>query len=452
MKILNDIKTISFYNLGCKVNLYEIEKIRKQFINNNFKEVKFGDFSDITIVNTCSVTSMADHKSKQILHKVRKANKNGIIVATGCFVQANYNKFKNYDNLSYVDLCVDNYNKENIYEIVINFINKNNDKKIKNKNLNNIIKYDYFLNKSWKRTRAFLKIQDGCNKYCSYCSIPNLRKHIKSKKIKDVIEEIKNLIDIGYKEIVLTGINIELYGLNEDFTLLDLIKEIECNFKKNIRIRFSSLNPNVIMEEFLDVLKKSKIFCHQFHLSVQSGSNDVLKSMNRRYTVNDYIDKVNMIRNNLKHSMITTDIIVGFPGETDEFFKKTIDFVKKIKFLKIHIFRYSKREDTLAVKRKQVSEIIKKQRSNILFDLNDNIRLEILNKFINKEKEILIESTKKIKNNYYDFGYTQEYIPVYIKINKKDINKNFNKFITITIKKIEKHKEYVCIGEYLDCL
>lgn len=410
---------IAYKNLGCRVNSFELELIKKQFMNHNAVEVDFDDISDIYIINTCSVTHIADRKSRQMINRAKDKNKNAVVVAIGCFVDSHI------DDLDHnIDIYIPNSLKNNTFEIIKTYC--------VNKKILNIDEFDNIINennidKSNNHVRAFVKIEDGCNQFCSYCIIPYLRGRINSIKEDDVIKQIEDLIKEGKKEIVLTGIHLSSYGL--DFynmsyndknaidvarnNLLSLIKRIY-NYDEIKRIRLGSLEPRIINEYFIDELYKLKNkFCFEFHLSLQSGSDEILKLMNRHYTTDDYRKSVKIIRDKYLNSSITTDIIVGFPNETIDNFNETVDFVKEIRFYNPHIFKYSKRERTKAYDMKnQISDEEKNTRSNELINLSFNISNEIRKSNINQMDEILVEEIEKQDNINYLVGYNKEYIKI----------------------------------------
>jgi len=367
-------KTAAFLTLGCKVNSYETEAIRGMFEAAGYEIVDFKELADVYVVNTCTVTNIADRKSRQMLHQARKRNPEAIIAAVGCYVQA---KEEELLNDSSVDLVIGNNRKSEIVRLV--------EKYISDKNSYNMVvdideekEYeDLHIISTMERTRAFIKIQDGCNRFCSYCIIPYVRGRVRSRDEEDILAEINKLAGMGYKEFVLTGIHISSYGTdgkikkedNDDMPLAKLIKAISV-IPGVERIRLGSLEPRIITEAFVKEMAGVKQFCPHFHLSLQSGSDSVLMRMNRKYTAEEYEEKVRLIRKYFDIPAFTTDVIVGFPGETEEEFKETLDFVQRIGFSHIHVFKYSKREGTIAAKMpNQIPEAIKQQRSNELISV-----------------------------------------------------------------------------------
>ena len=455
---------IAYKNLGCKVNSYELDKIKKDFFDNGFIEVRFDDVADIYIVNTCSVTSIADKKSRQMLNKSKKLNKKSIVVAIGCFVDANVcdKKNKTYKN---IDLWIKNEYKKNTFDIVNEYIQKNINKcdcdsnLLNNKNLND--KFDKILKNeicvsSSERIRTTIKIEDGCNQFCSYCIIPYLRGRVKSVNENVIIDEITQKIKNGAVEVILTGIHISSYGL--DFInmsyeseegrekvrdlIIELLKKIS-NIDEIERIRLGSLEPRIITENFLKRIisyqNLQKKFCTSFHLSLQSGSDEILKKMNRKYTTCEFKNSVDLIRKFFIDSTITTDIIVGFPTETEKNFLESLSFVKEIRFYNPNIFRYSMRKGTKAEKMVQVDEDIKNIRSKIMIEETKKITDEENKKMINKTVEILVEEKEEDKKNSicYLVGYTKDYKKIKIPYSVLENCKKIGKLLTCTVYKIE---------------
>ncbi|MDD4706402.1 MAG: tRNA (N(6)-L-threonylcarbamoyladenosine(37)-C(2))-methylthiotransferase MtaB [Bacilli bacterium] len=394
--------------LGCKVNLYESEVIKEQFINNNHEVVDLNNNPDIIIINTCSVTNQGDSKSRKMIRRAKKINPKSIIVVCGCFAE-NHKE----DILSLgVDILIGNKDKSKIISLVNDYYET---KKpiIKFYDLNNLEFEDMVINNFENRTRGFVKIQDGCNNYCSYCIIPYMRGRIRSKDINVAYEEIKELVIKGYKEIVLTGIHTGSYGSGTDYNLTTLIKKISAldNLK---RIRISSIEITEIDNDFLEELKNNQKICDHMHIPLQSGEDSVLNMMNRKYNIQEYKEIIKKIRNIRPNINITTDVIVGFPTETEDNFKETIKNIKEIKFGKIHVFPYSKRNGTAAAKMKDiVSSIEKKNRSKELMNLSLELEHDYYLKFLNKKVKVLVEEV----NDNYSMGYTSNYIKIFI--NKK---------------------------------
>ena len=426
------MKTVAFHTLGCKVNTYETEAMQQLMESAGYRCVEFGERADVYIVNTCSVTNIADRKSRQMLHRARKMNEDAIVVAAGCYVESAKNKID--EDLS-IDIIVGNNNKNDI----VNIINEYLQDKIKNKfiiDINKETEYEEFnISKINDHTRAFIKVQDGCNQFCSYCIIPFTRGRVRSRKMENIIDEVKSLSDSGYKEIVLTGIHLSSYGVDfldesynkrmekltqteesdEEFVtkneLLCLIENI-ANIEGIERVRIGSLEPRIIQENFIKSLSKIDKFCPHFHLSLQSGCDKTLKSMNRKYTADEFYEGVKLIRKYFASPAITTDIIVGFPGETKKDFEESKTFVEKVKFYETHIFPYSIREGTKAANMPQVDGNEKVQRANILNEINLKNQKEFRALRIGKEDELLCEEIFIKDGIEYFTGYTKEYVKV----------------------------------------
>ena len=406
--------TFAIYTLGCKVNSYESEFITHLFISRGYKKVEYEDNADIYIINTCTVTNTSDNKSKKIINHTRKNNPNSIIVVCGCYVQ--YKK-GNIDKLDDVDIILGNKDKSKIVDLVEDYIKEH--KKICN--IYDLTKQDFEdmeIDKFESHTRAFVKIQDGCNNFCSYCIIPYVRGNVRSKKMELVIDEVKRLVNNGHKEIVLTGIHTGNYGRELGYTLTDLLKKLR-EIKGLKRIRISSIEITELTDEFLEELKNNKLIVDHMHIPLQSGNDKILKLMNRKYDTKYFEDKINKIRKIRPNISITTDVIVGFPHETEEDFEKTYDFIKKIKFSKLHVFPYSIRIGTKAASMdEQVDGRIKKQRVKKLIELSNKLEEEYYNSFINSELDVLIE--RKINDEY--VGHTSNYLEAKTKSDKNIIN------------------------------
>lgn len=426
------MKTVAFHTLGCKVNTYETEAMQQLMESAGYRCVEFGERADVYIVNTCSVTNIADRKSRQMLHRARKMNEDAIVVAAGCYVESAKNKID--EDLS-IDIIVGNNNKNDI----VNIINEYLQDKIKNKfiiDINKETEYEEFnISKINDHTRAFIKVQDGCNQFCSYCIIPFTRGRVRSRKMENIIDEVKSLSASGYKEIILTGIHLSSYGVDfldesynkrmekltqteesdEEFVtkneLLCLIENI-ANIEGIERVRIGSLEPRIIQENFIKSLSKIDKFCPHFHLSLQSGCDKTLKSMNRKYTADEFYEGVKLIRKYFASPAITTDIIVGFPGETKKDFEESKTFVEKVKFYETHIFPYSIREGTKAANMPQVDGNEKVRRANILNEINLKNQKEFRALRIGKEDELLCEEIFIKDGIEYFTGYTKEYVKV----------------------------------------
>ena len=384
-----------FIRYGCKVNQYETNAIIQQFIEKKYEIVDFSKKADIYIINTCTVTNMADKKSRQIIRQAREHNKNAIILVTGCYAQVNKDELQKIDE---IDIIVGNAQKKDIVSIIEEYSNE------KQENVSKIEEekefQDFGTVTYTEKTRAVIKVQDGCNNFCTYCIIPYAKGRVRSRKPESVIKEIEKIVKQGIQEVVITGIHIASYG--KDFTdgtkLIDLLEKI--NKIENLkRIRLGSLEPNIITQDFVERLGKVDKICNHFHLSLQSGCNETLKRMNRKYTTQEFEKATDLLRKKFPNVALTTDIIVGFPGETEEEFNITYEFLKKIKFSKMHVFKYSPRKGTIAAKMKeQIDARIKEQRSNKLIELSNKNEIEFLEKYIEKELEVLFES--KTHDNY----------------------------------------------------
>lgn len=407
----------SILTLGCKVNYYDSSIVKKNLEENNFEFVDFDkETADIYIVNTCSVTNLSDRKSRQMLSKARKKNPNAIILAMGCYSQVNSKKIL---DLKLADITVGSDDKKNILTLLKKYIaGEKSDFAINDLRQKKIFDDESETKKFdlGKRIRAFIKIQDGCDFFCSYCIIPFTRGKARSRDLNNIYLEAQKLCKAGFKEIVLTGINVSMYGndFKNKINFVDVIEKL-CEIKNLERIRLSSIEPNLINKLFVDRIKKSNKLCPHFHMSLQSGSNKILLAMNRKYNKEKYLEAVNLLRDNFKNVCLTTDIIVGFPGETGNDFLETCDFVEKIKFAKVHVFPFSERKNTRAVNFKnKVSEKIKKLRAKKLIDISNRLEKEYLKKFLGHELNILCE--KKILDNGTEkyFGYTENYLKVLV--------------------------------------
>ena len=429
------MKKVKFSTLGCKVNQYETEAMAELFVKNGYEITE--DYNcDVFVLNTCTVTNLSDRKSRQQISKIRSENSDAIIAVVGCYSQVSPDEIENIEGVNVI--LGTKYRKE-IVELCELAKSSN---KIINK-VENIGKNREFeeltINTEHSMTRAYIKIQEGCSQFCSYCIIPYARGPIRSRNIRDIVLEAKRLADNGFKEIVLTGIHVASYGKdleNEDIGLIDVIEDIG-QIDKIKRIRLSSLEPRIVDKQFLDRLSKVEQFCDHFHLSLQSGSDSILQSMNRKYDTDLYEKTINLIREYYPNAAITTDIIVGFPGETDEDFEKTLNFVDKIQFSKIHVFKYSNRKGTVASKMKnQVSGLVKKERSKLLIEKSKYYTDKFLDNMLNEPIKVLFES----KN---DDGYIKGYTTNYIRV-KREYNPNLsNKIIDVVCNRRE-NEELVC--------
>ena len=415
---MENIKKVAFVTLGCKVNQYESNAMAQKFIENNYEICDIENNPDIIIVNTCTVTNIADRKSRQLLRKAKETNPNSVVVACGCYVQVAKDKV---DSIEEIDISIGNSEKKDIVQIVENYINQN-------EMINEII--DVNKEKDFsemglvtftEKTRATIKIQDGCNNFCTYCLIPYARGRVRSRNKENIIKEVEEIAKKGIQEIVITGIHIASYGLDfsEDYKMIDLLEDLN-KIDGIKRIRLGSLEPSLITEEFTKRLSKLDKICNHFHLSLQSGCDETLKRMNRKYTTDEFRQVVNRLRKAFKDVNLTTDIIVGFPGETREEFEKTYDFLKEIKFYKMHIFKYSPREGTPASKMpNQVDGKIKEERSQKLIELSDKNQDEYNKIYFSKPQKVLFEEQK----DGIWTGYTSNYVKVTYQSNENLENK-----------------------------
>lgn len=397
------MRTVAYHNLGCKVNSYEMDVMMQSLRKMGYKTVPFDEKADVYIVNTCTVTNIADRKSRQMLHRAKNTNPEGIVVAVGCYVQSDKD---NVENDVSVDLIVGNNKKKDLAEILENYFDGIKSESVID--INSTYEYEEMkLTATQEHTRAYIKIQDGCNQFCAYCMIPYARGRARSRKKADILDEITGLANSGCKEFVLTGIHISSYN---DGSLLELIQAID-KIEGVERIRLGSLEPRVVTKEFADALAKLKHICPHFHLSLQSGCDSVLKRMNRHYTTAQYIEGTGCLRGAFAHPAITTDIIAGFPGETDDEFEETRQFVKSVDFYETHIFKYSKRKGTkAAVMQNQVPEVVKTERSGILQEIEKKASKRFREYYIGKEAEALFEEQKEINGKKYFIGHTKEYV------------------------------------------
>ena len=405
------MRKAALHNLGCKVNSYETEAMTQLLKKAGYEIVSFQDQADVYIINTCSVTNMADRKSRQMLHKAKKQNPNAVVVATGCYVQTATEKVA--QDLS-IDLVVGNNRKKDIVEILNEYYEeKEAGEQVKEEyviDINHTDEYeDLEISTVTEHTRAHLKIQDGCNNFCSYCIIPYARGRIRSRTMESIKAELERLSASGFKEIVLTGINLSCYDDNGK-KLIDVI-EMADNVNGIERIRLGSLDPEVVTEDFVERLGKVKKICPHFHFSLQSGCDKTLKAMNRHYTSDEYYEKCQLIRKYIDNPAFTTDVIVGFPGETEEDYISSREFVKKVKFAELHVFKYSKRDGTVAAKMpNQIDEKIKTLRSEDLIKTGEELTKEFRQAKIGQDTTVLFEEKILLDNKEYWVGHTVDYI------------------------------------------
>lgn len=406
-------KKVAIHNLGCKVNAYEADAMQELLINAGYEIVPFQPGADIYLINTCTVTNIADRKSRQMLHKAKKMNPNAIVVAAGCYAQTDQGKLAEDGT---VDLILGNNQKKNIVDALKEYENRN--VKISHVvKINQEKEYEELsIHSTAEHVRAYIKVQDGCNQFCTYCIIPYARGRVRSREISHVIEEVRQLAIKGYKEIVLTGIHLSSYGV--DFpeqkrqTLLSLIQEVH-KIDGIERIRLGSLEPGIITEEFVEGISSLPKVCPHFHLSLQSGCDETLKRMNRRYRSNEYAQKCELLRKYYKNPAITTDVIVGFPMETEEEFEKSYKFVENIQFYETHIFKYSRRQGTKAASMNgQVTEKIKAQRSDKMLELHEKNARRYEEEMIGKPLLVLLEEEVEIDGKKYIIGHSREYMKI----------------------------------------
>ncbi len=425
------MKSVALHNLGCKVNSYEIEVMQQNLQKSGYKIVDFDQKSDIYIINTCSVTNMADRKSRQMLHRAHKQNPDAIVVAVGCYVQADAFSIAQDEA---IDLLVGNNLKKNISDILKRYMEWDGNlpadigteetnflkKTLNNTTVVDVKKVEFEdakMEQTAEHARAYIKIQDGCNRFCSYCIIPYTRGNVRSRKQESVLEEVQGLVQEGYREFVLTGIHISSYGLdfeekNPKKYLSELIKRIN-RIQGVERIRIGSFEPMILTEDFVEALAACDKMCPHFHISLQSGSDSTLKRMNRRYTAAEYLEKAELLRKYFPGCAITTDVIVGFPGETEEEFEETKTFLQRVNFFEMHIFKYSRRRGTKADSMPdQVPEEIKTERSNVLLELEKQQSKAFRDTFIGRTVKVLLEEEKDIKGTKYWLGHTEEYVKI----------------------------------------
>ncbi len=405
------MKKAALHNLGCKVNAYETEAMQHLLEEAGYEIVPFTQKADVYVINTCSVTNMADRKSRQMLHKAKKNNPDSIVVAAGCYVQTSEKEVLN--DLS-VDIVIGNDRKHDLVRLLEEYSMDSVNDTVDDINDGKHDFEELFIDQTKEHTRAFIKVQDGCNQFCSYCIIPYARGRVRSRRFENVIAEVERLAANGFKEVVLTGIHLSSYGVDfEEATgLLELIQAV--NAVKGIeRIRLGSLEPKIVTEHFASELSKLDKICPHFHLSLQSGCDATLKRMNRKYTTKEYERGCELLRKYFVHPAITTDVIVGFPGETEDEFEQTKAYLEHIHFYEMHIFKYSKRKGTrAAVMPDQIDEQVKAARSEKLIALGHDMSKEFRKFYIGKNEEVLFEEKAVIGDKEYFVGYTKEYVKV----------------------------------------
>ena len=411
------MKKVAFHTLGCKVNIYETEAMQELMQRAGYSIVDFDDKADIYVVNTCSVTNMADRKSRQMLHKAKKDNPEAIVVAVGCYVQAAAKSIKQDEK---IDIIIGNNMKNKIADIINNYYEHQDPNTVDISgdfvlDISKIKEYEEFrVLKHKEHTRAFIKIQDGCNQFCSYCIIPYTRGRVRSRSIEEIEKEVRDLVNVGYKEVVLTGIHISSYGLDfeEKIKLIELVEAV-AKIEGVKRLRISSLEPRVVTEEFVKRLSRLENFCPHFHLSLQSGSDTTLKAMSRRYSALEFKEGVRLIRKYFDMPALTTDVIAGFPSETKEDFIESLEYIKDIEFFELHVFPYSKREGTKAATMKEtLGNKDKTRRVNLLLAMQKPITRKFLEAKLGCEVEVLIEGEFEHEGRRYILGHSKEYIKV----------------------------------------
>ena len=446
---------VGFLTLGCKVNSYETEKMKIKFEEQGHTVVAFEEKADVYIVNTCTVTNIADRKSRKMLHRAKRRNPNSLVVAAGCYVDSSDKKG---EKDSSVDLFVTNAMKEDLVAFVVEAMKERNI--VPMQVTEEEFEKEHHMTKeamAQKHTRAYLKVQNGCNQYCTYCIIPYVRGPLSSKPVEDVVYEVEQLAKDGIQEVVLTGIHLSSYGvdLTEYKNFLELEGRMLLKLIQNVakvdgieRIRLGSLEPRIITKNFLEELSQIPEVCPHFHLSLQSGCDQTLRRMNRHYSADEYEEGVKMIRAYFKHPAITTDIIVGFPQETEEEFEATCAFARRIAFAQIHVFKYSRRQGTMAdAMTGQVDETIKNQRSEKLIGIEKELEKEYQKYFIGKKEEVLLEEVQLIEGREYVVGYNERYVRIAVSCTEMpDAKERCNTIATV---KIERHlTDEILLGVY----
>ena len=437
------MKTVAFITLGCKVNQYETNAMSQKLIEEGYKIVEHIQKADIYIINTCTVTNMSDRKSRQMIRRAKEINPEAIIIAVGCYVQV---AKKEIEKIKEIDLALGNEEKVDIVKYCNEIIQKNKKEEIAD--VMQSRKFAEFGETSYtEKTRAVIKVQDGCDRFCSYCIIPYARGRVRSREPEHIIKEIKQIANEGIKEVVITGIHIASYGkdFKKDYKLIDLLEEIN-KIDGIERIRLGSIEPLLITEEFVQRLVKLEKICEQFHLSLQSGCDETLKRMNRRYTTQQFEEIVKRLRKAYDNVNLTTDIIVGFPGETEEEFAKTYKFLEKIKFYKMHIFKYSRRKGTAADKMPdQIPENIKSERSTELLELNEILSNRYREKYIGKKVKVLLEENHIIENKKYIIGFTDTYVRVALENPEEKLYTN--QIVNVRVKKLFEKDMVIGVAE-----
>ena len=435
-------KKVALHNLGCKVNAYEVEAMQQLLEEAGYEIVPFQEGADVYLINTCTVTNIADRKSRQMLHKAKKMNPDAIVVATGCYAQTDTEKLK--EDAS-VDLILGNNQKKRIVEALEEY-EKEHEKKTRVIEINRTKEYEKLcIDHTAEHVRAYIKVQDGCNQFCTYCIIPFARGRVRSRSVEDILGEVRALAEKGYKEVVLTGIHLSSYGVDfkdENTNLLSLIQAVH-QISGIRRIRLGSLEPRIITEEFMEGISSLPKVCPHFHLSLQSGCNRTLKDMNRRYTAEEYAEKCALIRKYYPAPALTTDVIVGFPKESEEDFQESYEFVENIRFYETHIFKYSRRQGTKAAAMEgQITEAVKGVRSDKMLELHDRRAREYEESMKDKYLEVLLEEEVEIDKKAYYLAHSREYIKVAVeKTEKLKVND------LLTVKTGGFLEEHILLGE-----
>ena len=421
------MRKAALHNLGCKVNAYETEAMQEMLEQNGYEIVPFAEGADVYVINTCTVTNMADRKSRQMLHRARKMNPNAVVVAAGCYVQAQGAKADDC-----IDIIIGNNKKKDLIAILDEHFAKIEEKEPQVELIDIAHTHEYEemrVSRQAEHTRANVKVQDGCNQFCSYCIIPYARGRVRSRKMEDVLAEVHTLASNGYQEIVLTGIHLSSYGIDTGENLLELIRAVH-QVEGILRIRLVSLEPRIITREFAEGIAALPKMCPHFHLSLQSGCNTTLKRMNRRYTAEEYYEKCELLREVFDHPALTTDVIVGFPGETEEEFRESKAFLEKVNFYETHIFKYSRRQGTKAAEMKdQVPEPVKTERSNQLIALGKVNKKAFEDRLIGQTVEVLMEEEIQRDSETWQIGHTREYV----KVGRKTEENLANQLINVEI-------------------
>ena len=444
------MKKAALHNLGCKVNAYETEAMQRILEQAGYEIVPFSQWADVYVINTCSVTNMADRKSRQMLHRAKKQNPQSIVVAAGCYAQTGREEVKADPA---VDIILGNNCKKELVSCIERVLLQRKDEEAQEKwveeemvDINEKTQpyEEMYLCRTSEHTRAFLKVQDGCNQFCSYCIIPYARGRVRSRALSNVLSEVKRLSENGYQEIVLTGIHLSSYGTDCGENLLHLIREVH-KVDGIERIRLGSLEPKVVTEEFAKALSELPKVCPHFHLSLQSGCDGVLQRMNRKYTTTEYENGCEILRRYFEHPAITTDVIVGFPGETEEEFAETQAFLNRIHFYEMHVFKYSKRKGTrAAVMENQVPEETKTKRSSRLLALDKKMSEEFRRYYVDTVQSVLFEESMELDKKNYAVGYTKEYVRIAVET-KQGVD---NQILSVRIK--EELSDGLYLGEFVN--